>query len=85
MDHPPPTAPADNCRVEIRRGALEHNTRVFRELVGPERELMAVVKGDAYGHGMVDTARAALGAGASWLGVFWHGEGLALRDRKSVV
>jgi alanine racemase len=40
---------------------------------------MAVVKGDAYGHGMVPAARAALDAGADWLGVCTLGEALGLR------
>ena len=42
--------------------------------------LMAVVKSDAYGHGMVPAARAALAGGASWLGVITVTEALALRD-----
>lgn len=40
---------------------------------------MAVVKADAYGHGALEVARAALEAGASWLGVAHISEGLALR------
>ena len=42
-------------------------------------ELMAVVKADGYGHGMVAAARAALAGGASWLGVAMLDEALALR------
>jgi alanine racemase len=42
--------------------------------------LMAVVKGDGYGHGMVPAARAALDAGADWLGVCTLGEALELRS-----
>jgi alanine racemase len=41
--------------------------------------LMAVVKADGYGHGMVPVARAALDGGADWLGVAQLGEALALR------
>ena len=41
--------------------------------------LMAVVKSDAYGHGMIPAARAALAGGASWLGVVTVPEALALR------
>ncbi len=40
---------------------------------------MAVVKSDAYGHGMVPAARAALAGGASWIGVITVAEALALR------
>ncbi|HEV2888514.1 MAG TPA: alanine racemase [Jatrophihabitans sp.] len=42
-------------------------------------ELMAVVKADGYGHGMVASARAALVGGASWLGVAMLEEALTLR------
>ncbi len=42
-------------------------------------EVMAVVKADGYGHGIVPTARAALAGGASWLGVAVFDEALALR------
>src|SRR4051812_9729137 len=40
---------------------------------------MAVVKADGYGHGMLPCAHAALAAGASWLGVAFVEEALALR------
>ena len=42
-------------------------------------DLMAVVKSDAYGHGMVPVARAALAGGAGWLGVIRVAEALELR------
>ncbi|MDR3669483.1 MAG: alanine racemase [Holophaga sp.] len=42
--------------------------------------LMAVVKGDAYGHGAVQVGRAALAGGASWLGVARYGEARELRE-----
>jgi alanine racemase len=42
-------------------------------------EVMAVVKGDAYGHGLLPSARAALRGGATWLGVCTLDEALALR------
>jgi alanine racemase len=43
-------------------------------------DLMAVVKADAYGHGLVPTARAALAGGATYLGVALLEEAIALRD-----
>ena len=46
---------------------------------GTSAELMAVVKGDGYGHGMVPAARAALDAGADRLGVCTLDEALTLR------
>ncbi len=58
--------------------AVRANVRRIRELAGPAR-LMAVVKADAYGHGAVPVARAALGAGAHALGVAHVAEALTLR------
>jgi len=59
-------------------GALRRNTRtLLRALAGAQ--LWAVVKADGYGHGAVDVAGAALGAGASALCVATVPEGLALR------
>jgi alanine racemase len=54
--------------AEIDLGAIRHNTRVLSRLAAPA-ELCAVVKADAYGHGAVPVARAALGAGATSLAV----------------
>jgi alanine racemase len=46
---------------------------------GTSAAVMAVVKGDGYGHGAVPAARAALTGGATWLGVGTLGEALELR------
>jgi alanine racemase len=56
--------------------AVRHNVRALKP---PGAELMAVVKANAYGHGDVPVARAALEAGATWLGVALVEEGLRLR------
>ncbi|HEY5335653.1 MAG TPA: alanine racemase [Mycobacteriales bacterium] len=45
----------------------------------PTAQVMAVVKADGYGHGLLPSARAALRGGATWLGVAQLGEALALR------
>jgi len=58
----------ERCWAEIDRAALRHNARVAQERVGPEAELLAVVKANAYGHGMVEVARA-LGESAKIFGV----------------
>jgi alanine racemase len=61
-------------------GAVRRNVRtLFRALEGSE--LWAVVKADAYGHGAVDVAAAALGEGAHALCVVTVAEALELRDR----
>jgi alanine racemase len=67
-------------RIEISRSALVRNIREFRRIVGRKRKFMAVVKANAYGHGLLEVARIALGAGVDWLGVNSVEEGVALRD-----
>ncbi|MEU9009840.1 alanine racemase [Streptomyces sp. NPDC048479] len=66
------------ARAEIDLAALRANVRALRARA-PRAALMAVVKSDAYGHGMVPCARAALEAGATWLGTATPHEALALR------
>jgi len=65
--------------VEIDLDALAANVRTLRALLDGGTRFMAVVKADGYGHGAVPVARAALGAGAEWLGVATVDEGLRLR------
>ncbi|KGN35276.1 alanine racemase [Knoellia aerolata] len=64
--------------VTIDLDAIRDNVR---ELVrrAPGAEVMAVVKADAYGHGLVPSARAAVAGGATWLGVAQLSEALELR------
>ncbi len=71
---------AQGSWIEIDAAALAHNVAVFRRLAGADRRLMAVVKANAYGHGMLEVARIALANGADWLGVFNIHEALALRE-----
>ncbi|MEY3298836.1 MAG: Alanine racemase [Cyanobacteriota bacterium] len=77
----PSLGPMRCCRawVEIDLEALRHNVRQFKQHLGDQAQLMAVVKADAYGHGAVMVAQAALRAGASWLGVATVPEGIELR------
>ncbi|HYJ61788.1 MAG TPA: alanine racemase [Actinomycetota bacterium] len=63
--------------VEIDLDAIRHNAAA---LTPPGAALMAVVKADGYGHGAAPVARAALEAGATWVGVALVEEGMALRD-----
>jgi alanine racemase len=73
-----PVLPRVPAVAEIDLGAIRANVAALRELAGPA-EVMAVVKADAYGHGLVPCAQAALAGGATWLGVAQLAEGLALR------
>ncbi|MFB4305759.1 alanine racemase [Actinomadura sp. GTD37] len=65
------------ARVDL--GAIGDNIGVLRERAGGT-EVMAMVKAEAYGHGLVEAGRAALAGGASWLGVAKLAEALRLRD-----
>ncbi|MFG2330509.1 alanine racemase [Streptomyces sp. NPDC048604] len=73
------TPPPRRARAEIDLGALRANVRTLRARVAPHVQVMGVVKADAYGHGAVPCARAALDAGATWLGTATPHEALALR------
>ncbi|MDO7868722.1 alanine racemase [Nocardioides jiangxiensis] len=68
-----------NAEIVVDVAAIRHNVRRLREWVGPDVQMMTVVKGDGYGHGMLDAARAAVAAGADWLGVATYDEALTLR------
>jgi len=59
-------------------GALEYNIK--RLLSNTKAEGLAVVKADAYGHGLVPVAERALKAGAKWLGTALLDEAIVLRD-----
>ena len=65
--------------AEVDLDALRANVAMLREKAGSAR-LLAVVKADAYGHGLVPCAKAALEGGAQWLGVALLEEALALRS-----
>ena len=62
--------------VEVDLDAVRHNAAALKP---DDAELMAVVKANAYGHGAVPVARAALEGGATWCGVALVEEGLELR------
>ncbi|WP_036830207.1 alanine racemase [Phycicoccus jejuensis] len=84
-DHPAPTAPARataptgaSAWVTVDAAAIRDNVAALVRRCAPA-QVMAVVKADAYGHGLVTAARAALAGGATWLGVAQLEEALALR------
>lgn len=65
--------------AEIDLDAIDHNLRALGALVPESCRIMAVVKADAYGHGIVEISQAALSGGATWLGVATFEEGMGLR------
>jgi len=58
--------------------AIKHNVELLKKTAGTK--LLAVVKADAYGHGLVPVAKAALSAGADYLGVALLEEAITLRE-----
>lgn len=67
-------------RVEIDLGALRSNYENIKALVGAEVEVMAMVKSDAYGHGLLPAAKAFYAGGAHIFGVAEVEEAVALRE-----
>jgi alanine racemase len=65
--------------ARINLAAVERNCERLRFAAGPHTALCAVVKANAYGHGTVPVARAALAGGASWLAVAAAEEATELR------
>ena len=86
----PPTFPAGrltlgeatgerNAWLELDLDALDHNVATLRHALGPGIELIAVVKANAYGHGVAGIAPALEAAGVDRFAVVWMAEALALR------
>ena len=75
--HEQPFLPERQALIDLQ--AVRENVRQLRGVASPAK-LMAVVKADGYGHGMIPVARAALQAGAAWLGVAHISEALQLRE-----
>ena len=67
-------------RAIIDLNAIAYNVATVRNIIGPERDLMAVVKADAYGHGTLKVSRTVLNSGATCLGVALPEEGEKLRS-----
>ena len=68
------------CWVEVDGRALRHNFTILRGLVPRTTQLMAVIKANAYGHGLVPMARELEAIGTDWLGVANVAEGAAVRE-----
>ncbi|WP_066582378.1 alanine racemase [Cellulomonas timonensis] len=66
------------ARAVVDLAAIRANVRSLAAHA-PTAQVLAVVKADAYGHGLLPVARAAVDAGATWLGVAQLGEALELR------
>ena len=65
--------------LESEVSALKSNIKTFRDLIGPDVKMMGVVKSNAYGHGLVDTAKE-ISHDVDWLSVDSIVEGARLRQ-----
>ena len=65
--------------AEVNLKAIAHNIRELRRITNPKACVMAVVKANAYGHGIIEVARESLENGAEALGVAHIEEGIQLR------
>ena len=73
--------------AEVSLGALAHNLAAIRSYVNPPeekrkapRKILSIVKGNGYGHGGPQIAKALEGAGSDWFGVTCTEEGIAVRE-----
>jgi len=66
--------------IEIDKKAIYHNIAEFRKIIKPNIKIMAIIKSNAYGHGLVDFAKTAENR-VDWLGVDSIIEGLKLRQK----
>jgi len=66
--------------LRVSGAALTENAKLIRRHLSGKSRVMAVVKADAYGHGLIPTAKAELAAGADYLAVALVEEGVLLRE-----
>lgn len=67
-------------KIEVNLGAISHNLNAIRQHIGSGVQLLAVVKANAYGHGLLPVAHAAMASRADSLAVARVEEGIALRQ-----
>jgi len=65
--------------IEIDHAAIVHNLAFIRSIAGAGKQVIGIVKANAYGHGDLEVARTLLAAGAEQLGVATLDEGRRLR------
>ncbi len=71
---------ANSVWAEVDLGAIGSNINEIRKMIGPDIMIMAVVKANAYGHGLLEVSRTAVSCGVNYLGVARIGEGVRLRE-----
>lgn len=66
--------------AEIDLAAFRHNLSEIRRVTSPDAEIMAVIKADAYGHGVIDIAKEALASGLNFFAVARMNEAAVIRN-----
>lgn len=66
--------------IEIDVDAIIHNIKEIKRYIGKEKEIIGVIKGDAYGHGAVEIAKQIIPVGVKYLAVATVDEGIELRE-----
>ena len=70
--------PSNATWVEVNLEAIQNNVKLIEQFTGST--VMAVVKANAYGHGIVEVAKALQSSGTTWFGVARIDEAIQLRD-----
>lgn len=66
--------------AEINLDNIAHNTRQIKNFIGNNTDILAIVKAEAYGHGLIETSKVIVNSGATSLGVATYEEGITLRN-----
>lgn len=66
--------------IEVKLDTLADNIRALQGVVPADTQIMFVVKANAYGHGLVETAKQACACGIQWLVVAYVDEAIMLRQ-----
>ncbi|MBJ7598593.1 alanine racemase [Candidatus Nephthysia bennettiae] len=72
-------SPARPNVLTVDLGAVDHNVRAVRDIVGPGKEVFAALKGNAYGYGLLPVGRQLVDSGADGLAVVHVADAVALR------
>jgi len=66
--------------VEVDLDAIDYNIQQIKKHIGPSKEIMAVLKGNAYGHGAVQVAKQVVSSGVGKIAVALVDEAIELRE-----
>ena len=70
---------AHPSKIVVSKGALIDNFKAIKEFVTPSK-IMAVLKADAYGYGIIEVAKELVNHGVDYIGVAFLSEGITLRQ-----